>query len=86
MSKYPIRDDTVRPFRIWHANAAPPQDLPHCNYLHKRSAVIGAWIRAKEMPIRTALEVYDTTTGQLIGQYVRRVDGVAIYKEKRYEK
>ena len=70
-SKYPRNRESQRPYRIWDAKER--KALRWRCYLHRRNAHNGALLEARWAAIGTALEVYDSRTGQLLGVYIRRV-------------
>lgn len=65
---------TTRPYRLWNANTNAP--LRWRYYAHRRRAHIGALIEARWSKIGTTIEVIDSRTGRLLGQYTRRVSTV----------
>lgn len=75
-----IIEDTVRPFRLWHAKNKA--FMPWRCYKYHRNAVIGAFIEAKYAQVGTSIEVLDIRTMKLIGVYTRRVGSVSFHKEK----
>lgn len=67
-----------RPYRIWDARAK--KHLIGRNYAYERSAHNGALLIARWSKVGESLEVYDARTGQLIGQYTRRLHFVSFMK------
>lgn len=87
---HPIIEDTVRPFRLWHATARSkagtrdPKYLPWRNYNNAFRAVIGAWVWQKKFgKINDVIEVVDVRTAKLIGQYKRTPTSVTFHKENQ---
>jgi hypothetical protein len=82
-SKYPIveNEETVRPYRLWDANAKGL--VRYRCYLHLRSALIGAYVETCWGKVGMAVEVIDITTGALFGQFVRLPTGIQSTKIKR---
>jgi len=82
-SKYPVvdSDETVRPYRLWDANAKGL--VRYRCYLYPRNAHLGAYIEARWAKPGAAYEVIDVTTGALLGQYVRTPTSVEFTHIKR---
>lgn len=68
-SKYPKGSGTVRPFRLW--NASSKKNLAHRCYKIRPNAHIGALIECRWAAVGHTIEVYNVTTGKLLGQYTR---------------
>ena len=65
--RYPRGEGTVRPFRLWNANLKAPVRWRY--YSDKRRAHMGALYECRWAKVGTTIEVYDCTTGWLLGQY-----------------
>jgi len=65
---------TVRPFRLWDAQAK--KCLPSRNYADLKRAHMGALIEARWAMVGACIEVFDITKGKLKGQYIRRINTV----------
>lgn len=68
-----------RPYRIWNAITKS-----HCQgrqYASTRNAQDGALLMIRWERVGAALEVYNIITGRCIGQYVRKPNSIAMYKE-----
>jgi len=73
--RYPRNDESLRPFRLWNANTK--EQMRWRYYSDKKHAHIGALIEVRWSEVGTTIEVFDTTTGRLLGQYTRKVNTVA---------
>jgi len=78
LTQYPKSKGSVRPFRLWDANAKKPVQW-HC-YKYKDKAHIGALIKTRWSKVGTAIEVYDCRNGKLLGQYILRVNNVEFFE------
>jgi hypothetical protein len=80
---YPIAEieEPRRPYRLW--NAKEKQPLRWRNYSSPRNAHLGALIEARWGEIGTVIEVYDSRTAALLGQYKRTVHSVAFYDVRK---
>jgi hypothetical protein len=72
---FPKIAETVRPFRLWDANAKHP--VRYRYYSAAKRAHLGALIEARWGAVGTVIEVYDARTAALLGQYRRTVSSVA---------
>jgi hypothetical protein len=72
--QYPHDKESVRPFRLW--DAKQKQQLRWRYYSDRKHAHIGALIEVRWSEIGTTIEVFDTRTGRLLGQYTRKVNTV----------
>ena len=72
--KNPVDKPTVRPFRLWDANAK--KCLVSRNYSDLKRAHMGALIEARWAEVGVCIEVFDITKGKLRGQYTRTRDSV----------
>ena len=68
--KYPVVEETQRPYRLWDANAKCSMRWRY--YAKPQSAHMGALIEARWAKVGTVIEVYNTLNGRLLGQYTRR--------------
>jgi hypothetical protein len=69
--KYPTQPKTIRPYRLWNAQEKKP--VLYRYYKHRTNAHHGALIDARWAKVGTTIEVYNAQTGNLVGQYTRRV-------------
>lgn len=74
---YPVIEDTARPFRLW--DTKNKTHVPHRCYSDSFRAHMGA-IGLMILETKAfVIEVYDTRTGEELGQYRRHVDGLRFY-------
>jgi hypothetical protein len=73
-SEYPRAEGDVRPFRLWDAQEKKP--LRWRYYVHKEKAHIAALIEVRWAAVGTTIEVYNATSGKLLGQYTRKVNRI----------
>ena len=66
----PINPDSVRPFRLWDANAKAQLRLRY--YADKRRAHNAALVETRWAAVGVTIEVFDVRTAKLLGQYTRR--------------
>jgi hypothetical protein len=71
---YPVSEATVRPYRLWNANEKEP--LRWRYYSDPRRAHIGALIETRFAKVGVTIEVYNATSGRLLGQYTRGVNSI----------
>ena len=71
---YPTTERTARPYRLWDANAKTALRFRY--YSDSKRAHLGALIECRWSQIGVTIEVYNATTGRLLGQYTRRVNGI----------
>jgi hypothetical protein len=77
--KYPVSEETKRPYRLWNANDKCPIRWRY--YSEPRRAHVGALIEARWAKISVTIEVYNAINGRMLGQYTRRVNTVAFRGE-----
>jgi len=71
---YPIQRDTLRPFRIWNAEAKA--DLPRRFYAYTWTAIDAAWREIQWAKVHTTYEVYDATkVNRLIAAFTMKPRG-----------
>jgi hypothetical protein len=76
---YPIAEieDPKRPYRLW--NARLKEQMRWRYYSNPKHAHLGALIEARWGEIGTVIEVFDSRTGALLGQYKRTPTSVAFF-------
>jgi len=75
VSRFPKSAGAKRPYRLWNAVAKKP--LRWRCYKIRQNAHIGALVEARWSRPGMTIEVYDVTTGRLIGQYKREANTVS---------
>lgn len=80
---YPIAEieDPKRPYRLWDARAK--QQMRWRYYSNPRAAHLGALIEARWGEIGTVIEVFDSRTAALLGQYKRTPTSVAFFDVRK---
>ncbi len=66
---YPTSEATVRPYRLWDANAK--QALRWRCYKHPKRAHLGALVECRWAKVGVVIEVFNANNGRLLGQYKR---------------
>ena len=77
-TEYPESEGRARPFHLWDANAHAA--LRWRYYSDPKRAHMAALIEARWSKVGTVIEVFNASTGKLLGQYRRHVDTVKFYE------
>lgn len=80
---YPLAEiaDPKRPYRLW--NAREKHEMRWRYYASPRHAHLGALIEARWGVVGTVIEVFDSRTGALLGQYKRTPTSVAFFDVRK---
>lgn len=79
---YPVNENSeARPWRLWNAKARAL--MRWRNYSHLKHAHVGALIECRWADVGACIEVFNTQTGKLSGQYIRRLHSVEFIGEPK---
>jgi hypothetical protein len=82
-TQFPVSqiEDPKRPYRLWDAKTK--QQLRWRYYASPRHAHLGALIEARWGEVGTVIEVFDSRTAALLGQYRRTPTSVAFFDVRK---